>query len=85
MSWSDSDRDKAIAYHLRRARTCGRCGTRPEEWDESVGGHRNAYMGEMDQCRGCEVLEGTQASITPEDGRAVRAVLVRNPHLSGRR
>lgn len=62
--------------------TCGRCGTRPEEWNEALGGHRNAYIGEKDQCPGCEALDGTQDSITPEDGRAVRPVLVRNPELS---
>ncbi|WP_327047295.1 hypothetical protein OG320_05220 [Microbispora sp. NBC_01189] len=69
MRWSKDDRDKAIAYRLRRKSTCRHCGTRPEEWDETRGGDRNAYVPDVDRCRGCEQVQAYDASLTPEDRR----------------
>lgn len=79
LTWDADDRSKAIAHYLRQAETHGPCGTRPAEWDESQGGHRNAYTARKRRCRGCEVREQAESSVDPQlDGRGVHVVLVRN-------
>jgi hypothetical protein len=74
MAWWTSDRDKAIWWHLREQERCGSCGTRRPEWDES----RHAYSAKKIRCRGCEVKEGAEKSITKADGKGVRIELHRN-------
>ncbi|WP_405149429.1 hypothetical protein OG589_14495 [Sphaerisporangium sp. NBC_01403] len=80
LSWSAEDRDKAIWQHIRKRQACGSCGTRPEEWDETRGGDRNAYIAEPERCRGCEVKQaGEEALASDKDrGRGARIVLIRN-------
>jgi hypothetical protein len=80
--WTQADRDKAIAWHLRQLATCPRCGTRAEEWAEDQGGRRDAYVAEIHLCAGCEAVQLAQASITPEDGRGVHVQLRRQPRVS---
>lgn len=78
---SADDRDKALWTHSRRRNACPRCGTRKDEWDEALGGHRHAYRGEIHRCQGCVVLERTQdAPQLQGEGRqrGLHAVLVRN-------
>ncbi len=58
--WTVEDRDKAIWWQHRKACTCGSCGTRPEEWDPKLGGHRQAYAVSEQICGGCEVLQRAQ-------------------------
>lgn len=53
---SQDDRDKAISMWLRKRTTCSQCGTRPEEWDPAQGGHRRAYLAEVQVCRGCQAI-----------------------------
>ncbi|GAA4221553.1 hypothetical protein GCM10023075_10550 [Streptosporangium album] len=77
LAWSDEDRDKAIWQHIRVRQACGSCGTRPQEWDETRGGDRNAYVAEPERCRGCELKEAAQDSLTGDEGRGVRIVLTR--------
>ncbi|MBO4272380.1 hypothetical protein [Microbispora triticiradicis] len=81
LRWDRDDRDKALALHLRKQSTCPHCGTRREEWDERRGGDRNAYTPDVDRCRGCEVMQGYDASLTKEDrqelGRGIYIVLRR--------
>ncbi|NJP24465.1 hypothetical protein FLW53_09635 [Microbispora sp. SCL1-1] len=81
LKWSKDDRDKALALHLRKRSTCKHCGTRPEEWDERRGGSRNAYVPDIDRCRGCEQMQAYDASLSPEDrkelGRGIYIVLRR--------
>lgn len=79
LGWDSDDRDKAIAWHLRQAVTCPRCGTRPEEWDPDRGGQRHAYVGEIHRCAGCVVKERTEAAPEMDGGRGLHVVLVRNP------
>lgn len=55
LGWDPDDRNKAIAWHLRQAETCQGCGTRPEEWDPTQGGHLHAYRAEIRKCPGCAV------------------------------
>jgi hypothetical protein len=80
LSWDIDDRDKAIAFHIRKRMECGRCGTRPEEWDETRGGHRYAYIADHERCLGCERIEAGRAALTGDEGRGVRIVLKPNPN-----
>lgn len=77
LSWSQDDRDKAIWQHVRERSACSRCGTRPEEWDESRGGHRRAYVAVEKWCGGCEQIEAKQASLTGDEGRGIYVGLKR--------
>lgn len=83
LGWSTSDRDKAIWWLLRERETCPSCGTRPEEWLESKGGHRHAYIGQVHECEGCIVRARTEEAPEMKQGRpeARRVVLVRNPEV----
>ena len=60
---SVSDRDKAIWWHIRKAKTCPQCRTRPEEWDETQGGHRQAYYAMALQCEGCLKIHRAQETL----------------------
>jgi hypothetical protein len=75
LRWSAADREKAIWWHLREQERCGSCGTRRIEWDES----RHAYSAKKVRCRGCELKEGAEKSITKADGKGVRIELHRTP------
>lgn len=77
LGWDKQDRDKAIWWHIRKRSACPSCGTRPEEWDETRGGHRHAYIARKDRCHGCAARQQVEASITDEDGRGVHVVLER--------
>jgi hypothetical protein len=69
--WTPADRDKAIWWQVRQAETCRACGTRPDEWDPNLGGHRRAYAVEERVCAGCEVLQRAEAQHA-EDEPALR-------------
>lgn len=78
LGWRDSDRSKAIWHYVRQQEACPSCGTRAEEWDESKGGHRRAYIARKQRCYGCEARQQTEATIDPEkDGKGVHVVLER--------
>lgn len=76
MAWSRDDRDKAIAYRLRKKAECPHCGTRAEEWDESRGGDVWAYVADERHCRGCEQVQAKRASLPP-DRRGMHVILRR--------
>jgi hypothetical protein len=61
--WTDDDREKAIWWLRRQREACGECGTRPDEWDEKVGGHRHAYVAKYEHCRGCEVKQAADKAL----------------------
>lgn len=71
LQWDPDDRDKAIAWQLRKMSSCPRCGTREDEWEHD----HNAYVGEMRRCRGCEVRERVESSVSPEDGKGIYVTL----------
>jgi hypothetical protein len=50
------DRQKALAFHAYKASLCPGCGTERAEWDESQGGHPEAYIGGIHVCQMCAVL-----------------------------
>ncbi|HEY9375045.1 hypothetical protein [Streptomyces sp.] len=81
LAWDQDDRDKAIWHWIWKRQECGTCGTREEEWDESRGGHRWAYVAEKRRCRGCEVREAAEETRTAEDGRGVHIVMIRNEEV----
>lgn len=82
LTWSQSDRDKAIWWQIRQAETCRNCGTRPEEWDPDRGGDYYAYEPVVDVCRGCEVKAPKQDSVDKDVGKTFRRgsfVVLRRP------
>ncbi|MEV1245082.1 hypothetical protein [Nonomuraea sp. NPDC049750] len=83
LRWDADDRDKAIWHHIWRQEECQHCRTRDEEWDESRGGYRYAYVAEKRRCRGCEVKEAAQETVTAEDGRGVYVAMIRNEEVAG--
>lgn len=76
LAWDSDDRDKAIEWHLLQQETCPNCGTRPEEWDPTHGGHHNAYKPVFRRCRGCEVRAGAE-NTEDAKGRGVHVTLTR--------
>ncbi|MEU8055716.1 hypothetical protein [Microbispora bryophytorum] len=78
MAWSDSDRDKAIWFFIRQRQTCSMCGTRPDEWDSSKGGHPMAYVATVHRCHGCEQIAKLNDRIKDE---SMRPVLKRNEEV----
>jgi hypothetical protein len=79
--WTDLDRAKAEAYAEWRLGTCCRCGTRAEDWDPKQGGHRHAYIADVDVCRGCELLDELREQL-PKDVKGADVVLIPNPKLT---
>lgn len=47
------DRDKALAWKRDQLAICPGCRTRKEEWAKD----RDAFVGNIEQCPGCERLE----------------------------
>lgn len=81
LGWDVDDQDKALAWQQVQRTTCSGCGTRPEEWDPTVGGDRYAYVADARRCPGCEVLAQAQRDLSREqtdDTLGVRLGLVRN-------
>ena len=59
--WTQSDRDKALAWSDLDRQTCSGCGTRAEEWNPTLGGDYHAYEAEMVVCQGCVQIERAQS------------------------
>lgn len=83
LSWSSSDRDKAVWWMLRQRETCPRCGTRPDEWTPAKGGHRRAYIAQIRTCEGCVTKLRTEEAPEMKQGRpgANYVTLVVNPEV----
>jgi hypothetical protein len=73
LGWDSDDRAKAIWWHVRERERCPSCGTRHEDWVDDP----HAYVGELVRCRGCEVRQQTESSVTESDGRGIHVVLKR--------
>lgn len=78
LSWSKTDRDKALTWLLRDRSACPSCGTRPEEWDPAKGGSRDAYRADIVECRGCVERERAQDAPELKTQRGLSIALVRN-------
>ena len=70
--WTAPDRAAALAWLDREKRTCGGCGTRPEEWDPKRGGSRTAYEFVPSVCPGCEAKERSEAVLQSDDWQQQR-------------
>lgn len=75
--WTDTDRDKAIWWHIRSAEACGSCGTRRAEWLDENGKWRRAFAAEKVRCYGCEAKEVAEKSLKEADGKGMHVELRR--------
>lgn len=59
--WAQQRRVDEAEHEARRARTCGRCGTDPEEWLDADGAPKHSfeepYVAEVVECRGCRARD----------------------------
>lgn len=72
LGWDQDDQDKALAYIEQMSTVCSGCGTRKVDWELD----RNAYIGDLDHCEGCQRLEEESDNI-PEGGKGYKPRLVR--------
>lgn len=82
LGWSPDDRDKAIWTWLRDRQTCAQCGTRPDEWDPDRGGHRRAYLAQIDVCRGCQAIDQRSKALTDEQRQPGMQVVLRKQEVT---
>ena len=76
-TWTRLDRRKALAYAAYQRTVCPGCGTRPEEWDETVGGDEDAYTAITHRCIGCQVIADKQKSVpSGDEGHGVKVLLI---------
>jgi hypothetical protein len=76
-TWTDLDRRKALAYADYLKAVCPTCGTRAEEWDETVGGDEDAYRAITHRCVGCQVIADKQKQVPEGDeGHGVKVLLI---------
>lgn len=73
LRWGEGDRQKAIAWEIRRRNTCPTCGTRNEEWLEG----KRPYRPDKHTCIGCRELAKAKKSIPDKMREWTRAILVR--------
>jgi hypothetical protein len=76
LSWPPDDQDKALAYMRAKAELCPACGTREAEWQEDF----DAYIADVERCKGCERLEMTRAEVQQAGdvaGKGIKVVLRR--------
>lgn len=80
---SQDDRDKAIWAHVRKQQACPHCGTRPEEWDPDKGGHRRAYLAEVQVCRGCQAIAERQKGLDDKQTRHGHHIVLKRREANG--
>lgn len=85
LTWSKSDRDKALSWMVWQMELCAECQTRAAEWDPKQGGHRNAYVPEIRGCEGCIARGRLDNDPALKQAKGRRVVLVRNPLARRRR
>lgn len=73
LSWDVVDQDKALAWQREQAKVCRGCGTRKEEWDRD----KFAYVGEIECCPGCELLEQEKEHMKDQEERGARGLSAR--------
>ncbi len=70
LRWSELDQDKALAWAAAQREICV-CGTRRSEWERNP----NAYVGFIDQCPGCELIELERDNV-PEGTKGAKVGLI---------
>lgn len=78
--WTAEDRAKVEAYAEWKGACCSSCGTHPDWWDKSKGGHPFAFVTETHRCPGCEIIQQEQEQVPPE-AKGVTVFLIPNPEL----
>lgn len=86
--WTEEDQQKALWWMVRERQRCSGCGTHPDDWNEDLGGRRDAFVAEERTCPGCrergpaeQLLQKEQHSGPAKHG--ARIVLVRPPDDDG--
>lgn len=72
LMWDEGDRQKAIAWEIRRRETCQHCGTRNSDWQSG----ERPFKPEKVHCIGCRESEKVQKSI-PDKARGWTRVILR--------
>lgn len=72
LGWSDLDQDKALAWRREQAKCCRDCGTRKSQWAED----KFAFVGHIETCPGCELLEAEQEHAAQEKERGSKGLKV---------
>jgi hypothetical protein len=70
LAWDTVDQDKAIAWRREQAKVCRGCGTRKEEWASD----KFAYVGHIEECRGCALLAQEQEHLRDAEERGQRGL-----------
>lgn len=70
--WTDLDQDKALAWNREQRLQCGTCRTRKDEWKKDP----DAYVGNIEQCPGCERLEQERENADQLKGKGLKIGLV---------
>lgn len=65
LSWSKTDRDKALWWDIRQRETCQSCGTRPEQLEEDPA----SWTWKVESCPGCELRAKGQQVATMQAKR----------------
>jgi hypothetical protein len=72
LRWTELDQDKALAWKREQRKICPGCSTRRSEWDRD----RDAYIGDIEVCPGCERVEQEQENVGQSKVKGVKIRLV---------
>lgn len=75
-TWTERDRDKALAYEQYLRTACPQCGTRESEWTDDAGDYQEAYVATVYKCFGCEEIAARQSEIPEGKAGAGMKVLL---------
>lgn len=79
-TWSERDRDKALAYRDYQRTVCPHCGTRYDDWDHGGDDEEDQFVATLQRCVGCQVIADKQAELekdsSAEDARGMKVALV---------
>lgn len=81
LDWSTDDQEKALWWMARERQRCNGCGTHPDEWNEDLGGSREAYKAEERTCPGCrergpaaDALDRARNAGDPKHGTSIALI-----------
>ena len=73
LKWDEGDRQKALAWEIRKRQTCQHCGTKPEDWQAG----KRIYAPKQVPCIGCKELVRANKSVPQSAREWIRVALVR--------
>ena len=75
--WSEQDRELALAWQQRKQATCGRCGTRHDQWLTADGRlDPQAFEAVAEECPGDYALHVARKALKDDQGDYVHVFLV---------